>query len=285
VTLRSVGLGSGLVVDVPVGWSLAGAAAVNRGTERLLLAANVDIATLPTVSGNGDIDAAALSSAQVTVEIESFCRLACMGPTDETRLPLDWSTASSLYERALPSGHHEVAVGFRWFDLSRYLVARWVDDAAPSDIAAIAEIARSVRPERAVPATGEFNGWAAVGALADIAVGSVRFVPLPDGAIRQQRIQDDTPFFVVRGKQNLYAFISRPLYDQACEIRFDPATDRLVCAIEGRTYEWTRFGRYLGHGPPQNDLSQHRIIVRDGLVWVLYTRDSLISPIDEAAER
>lgn len=145
-------------------------------------------------------------------------------------------------------------------------------------------IARSLRADPPLPATGESHGWAGVGPLGEIAIGSVRRVPLPDGAIRQQRIQDDTPFFLIRGKQNLYAFISRPLYDQGCEIRFDDPSDHFVCQIEGRHYEWTRFGIYLGP-EPQSDLSQHRVIVRDGSVWVYYSRDSSIGPVDEAAER
>jgi hypothetical protein len=288
VSLRSVGLGNGLVVDVPVGWSLAGAGNVNRATQRALLAANVDIAVLPTLPGNGDVDAAALQSGQVTVEIESFCRMACTGPSDETRLPLDWGSAASIYERALPSGRHEVALGFRWFDTPLFVVGRWVDDALASDIAAIAEIARSIRPERPVPPTGEFNGWAGLGPLADIPVGTVRFTPLPAGAIVQQphRMWDTVPFYLVRGKQNLYAFVSRPLHDQRCEIGYDAAADRFRCAIDGRTYEWTRFGRYLGP-EPASDLTQHRVIVRDGLVWVQYLYDSLMTPSvrDEAAER
>ena len=100
VALRSIGLGNGLVVDVPVGWSLLGFGGVNRATQRLMLASNVDVATLPTLEGNGDIDAAALRSGQATVEIESFCRLSCSGPTDETPLPLDWTKAALLFERA-----------------------------------------------------------------------------------------------------------------------------------------------------------------------------------------
>ena len=113
VTLRSIGLGNGLVADVPVGWSLAGAGIVNRATQRALLAANVEIDGLPTLPGNGDVDAAALRSGQVTVEIESFCRSACMGPTDESRLPLDWAGAAPIYDRTLQGGRHELGLGFR----------------------------------------------------------------------------------------------------------------------------------------------------------------------------
>jgi hypothetical protein len=288
VTLRSIGLGNGLVADVPVGWSLAGAGIVNRATQRALLAANVEIDGLPTLPGNGDVDAAALRSGQVTVEIETFCRMACVGPTDESRLPLDWAAAAPIYDRTLPAGRHELGLGFRWFDAPLYVVARWVDDAPAADIAAIADIARSVRPERPVPAAGEFNGWAGLGPLTDIPVGTVRFTPLPADAIVQQpyRVWDVVPFFLVRGRQNLYAFVSRPLSDQRCEIGYDDVADRFRCTLDGRTYEWTRFGRYLGP-EPASDLSQHRVIVRDGLVWVLYLYDSLMTPSvrDEAAER
>ena len=288
VSLRSVGLGNGLVVDVSVAWSLAGAGIVNRATQRALLAANVEIAALPTLPGNGDVDAHALASGQVTVELESFCRMACMGPADESRLPLDRSAAARLYDRALPAGRHELGVGFRGFDTPLYVVARWVDDAPASDIAAIADIARSIRPERPVPTTGEFNGWAGLGPLAHIPVGTVRFTPLPAGAVVQQpyRVWDVVPFFLVRGKQDLYASVSRPLHDQRCEIGYDATADRFRCSVDARTYEWTRFGRYLGP-EPASDLSQHRVIVRDGLVWVHYLYDSLMTPSvrDDAAER
>jgi hypothetical protein len=288
VTLRSIGLGNGLVADIPVGWAVTGPGNVNRGTQRQMLAANVDLASLPGIPGNGDVDAAALPSGAVTVEIESFCRSACTGPGTETALPSDWSAAQPLFERTLPAGRHELGIGFRWFDMPMYVVARWVDDAPAADIAAIADIARSIRPERAVPAMGEFNGWQSVGPLGAIPVGTVRYTPLPDGAIIRPGYQvwDNVPYFLVRGRQNLYAFTSRPLVDRRCEIAYDATADRFRCAVDGRTYEWSRFGRYLGI-EPNSDLAQHRVIVRDGAVWVRYADASLLVPSvrDEAAER
>ena len=84
----------------------------------------------------------------------------------------------------------------------------------------------------------------------------------------------------------MFAFVSRPLVDPSCEIRYDATSDRFTCAIAGRTYEWTRFGRYLGP-EPQTDLPQYNVIVRDGIVWVAYARTTLLVPSvpDEAAER
>jgi hypothetical protein len=211
ITLRSVGLGNGLTVDVPVGWSLDGARGVNRGTYRLLLAANADVAELPTVAGNGDVDAAALQSGAATVEIESFCRLSCLGPTDETSLPLDWARAAALSDRTLPSGRHELAVGLRWFDRPMLVVARWADDAPAADIAAIAAVARSVRADPPLTATGEYNGWAGLGPLASIPLGTVRLVPLPAGAIIRPpyRTWDNEPFFIVHEPTGVLAFSSK----------------------------------------------------------------------------
>ena len=111
---------------------------------------------------------------------------------------------------------------------------------------------------------------------------------LPAGAIIRlpYRIWDNVPYFLVRGIQNLYAFVSRPLHDQRCDIHYDTASDHFSCTIDARTYEWTRFGTYLGP-EPQSNLTQHRAIIRDGIVWVGYTRDTRSTPTvpNEAAER
>ena len=287
ITLRIVDLAPGLVMDVPVGWGLNGPGYVNRITWRYVTAGNGDVATLSTIPGNGDIDAAALPSGRVTIEVESLCGLSCQGPADETSLPLDWSAATQR-RTGLPAGRHEQQLGVRWFDQPFVIVARWTDDAPAADIEAIADVVRSVRPDPAPPAAGEFNGWAGLGPLAAIPVGTVRFQPLPDGAIMRQpyRLWDNVPYFLVRGKQHLLAFTSRPLQDQRCDIHYDGASDQFACSVDGRTYQWTRFGRYLGT-EPQSDLPQHRVIVRDGMVWVRYVEDSLLVPSvpDEAAER
>jgi hypothetical protein len=284
VSLRSVALGNGLTLDVPVGWDLKGSGFLNKATQRLLLVGNGDLESLATIPGNGDIDPAALPSGRVTLEAEMFCSMSCQGPSDETTLPLDWSAAVPPRGPSLPADRHQLTLGVRWFDRSFLLVARWADDAPASDVAAIADIVRSVRADPPPPSTGEYNGWAGVGPLAELPVGSVRFVPLPAGAIHQPRVQDDSPIFVVRGARGLYAFSSRPLYDERCMIRFDAASDHFTCEVDGRTYAWTRFGALLGP-PPQNSLSQHPVLVRDGIVWVNYSRDYLTGPIDETAER
>lgn len=272
VSLRSVGLGNGLAVDVPVGWSLLGAGGVNRATQRLLLASNVDVATLPTVSGNGDVDAAALASGQVTVEVESFCRMSCQGPADESSLPLDWSDAAYRYDRPLPSGRHELELGFRWFDRPMFVVARWADDAPAADIAAIASVAGSIRPEPPLPATGEWNGWDGLGSLDEVAPGTVRLVPLPAGAIIRPpyRTWDNEPFFLVRVTEGVMAFSSKPLVDRRCVVAFDAASDHFTCVVDGRTFAWTRHGAYLGP-EPASDMRPLAVVVRDGTVWVRYS--------------
>ena len=285
---RLIALGNGLVLDVPLSWQTGPAANVNWATQRLALSGNGDLATLPTIPNNGDVDASTLPGGRVVVEVESFCRMSCQGPETETTLPLDWTLAAPLFTRTLPSDRHEAALGFRWFDQPIYLVARWADDAPASDISAIAAIARSIRPDPAPPVRGEYRGWDAVGAPIDFPVGTVRLEPLPAGAVirPQYRVWDNVPFFLVQGRQHLYAFTTRPLVDRRCEIRYDDGADHFTCTVEERTYEWTRFGRYLGP-EPSSDLAQHRVLVREGVVWVRYLEASLLVPSvrDEAAER
>lgn len=278
----------GLSLEVPARWSWnATPAAVNRATQRYLIAANGPLTDLPELPGNGDVDASALPSGRVVIEVESFCRLACTGPTNESSLPLDWSSAKPLLDRALPSGRHELAIGFRLFDQPTFMVARWADDALAADIAAISEVVRSIRTEPNPPAAGEYRGWAGIGPLANIPVGSVTLAPLPAGAaIRPPyRTYDNVPFYVVRGKQGIYAFRSRAFFDERCLIQYESVADRFACTVPGHSYEWTRFGRYLGP-EPASDLTQHRVIVRDGQVWVRYIEDSPRFPSvpDEAAE-
>jgi hypothetical protein len=154
-------------------------------------------------------------------------------------------------------------------------------------VAAIADMVKSIRAEPTPPATGEYRGWGGLGSLANIAVGSVTLVALPAGASLSQpnRSHGILPFYVVRGKQGIYAFRSRAFFDERCLIAYDSAADRLTCSVPGHLYEWTRFGKYLGPEPASN-LTQHRVIVRDGQVWVRYVEDAMMSPSvpDEAAE-
>lgn len=269
--LRSIGLGNGLTVDVPIGWSLKGPGNVNRATWRLLLAGNIDVASLATVPNNGDVDVAALPSGSVTLEVEYFCSLFCQGPTDETPLPLDWSVAAA-FGGSQPAGRHELALGFRWFDQPLFLVARWVDDAPAADVAAIADIVRSVRADPAPPATGEFDGWAGLGPLAAIPLGTVRLIPLPAGAIIRPpyRTWDNEPFYIVHEPTGVLAFSSKPLVDRRCVVAFDAPSDQFRCTVDGRTFAWTRRGSYLGP-EPASDMHPLTVIVRDGSVWVAYS--------------
>ena len=63
----------------------------------------------------------------------------------------------------------------------------------------------------------------------------------------------------------VYAFVSRPLFDERCEITYEKSSDHFVCRAGDRKFEWTRFGTYLGPEPASN-LAQHRVIVREGFV-------------------
>ena len=278
----------GLSLEIPPQWTWnAGFGLVNRATNRYFLSANGPLTDLPQVPGNGDVDASGLPSGRVVVELLAFCRFSCSGPTDETPLPLDWGAAAPLFSRVLPSDRHELSLGFRVFDRALFFVARWADDAPAADIAAIANVARSVRADPPLPATGEYRGWDGLGPLANIPIGSVTLTPLPVGAIIRPpyRTYDNGPFYVVRGKQGIYAFASRAFFDQSCQIQYDATADHLTCAVPGRTYTWTRFGTYLGPEPASN-LTQHRVIVRDGQVWVRYIEEGMLWPSvpDEAAE-
>lgn len=274
-------------MDVPASWTLGDAGNVNWAATRFLFAGNGDLAGLSKIRGNGDVDPAALPNDRVIVEIESFCRLMCAGPADETPLPLDWSSAAPRTP-GLPASLHERSLGFRWFDQPLFVIAMWGDGAPAADIAAIEAIVGSLRPDPVPPALGEFAGWDGIGPLSAIAVGAVTLHPLPPNAVIRPmyRLYDNEPYFVARGAQNIYAFDSRPLADRRCLIQFDAAIDRFWCDVPGRRYEWTHFGRYLGP-EPSSDLPQHRVIVRDGLVWVGYIESSRFAPSvrDEAAER
>lgn len=278
----------GLSLEIPARWTWNnGAGFVNRATNRYFIGANGPLIDLPVVPGNGDVDASVLPPGRVVVTVEEFCRLGCSGPATESGLPLDWSSAAPFLGRTLPSDRHELALGFRFFDQPLFVIARWADDAPAGDIAAIAGVVRSIGAEPMPPATGEYRGWDGIGPLANIPVGSVTLMPLPAGAIIRppNRTYDNTPFYLVRGKQGVYAFASRAFFYQSCEIQYDAAADRLTCAAPGRVYEWTRFGTYLGPEPASN-LTQHRVIVRDGQVWVRYIEEWMQWPSvpDEAAE-
>jgi hypothetical protein len=280
---QRVSLDGGLVLDAPSAWYVSKPREVNRATQRLTMVSNVEPNALPTLPGNGDVDAGALAPGTVSVEVEEFCRMSCQGPTAESSLPLDWGTATALYTRSLPAGRHEMAVSFRWFDAPVYVVARWAEDPS-TPAAAIPAIVQSVRADPMPPPSGEYFGWINAGQLDAISIGDVRRVPLPSSVPRTGRLPDDTPFFLVRGKVSVYAFVSRALVDEHCEIDYDPPSDQFRCVVSGRTYEWSRFGLYLGP-EPASALPQHRVIVRDGTLWVRYDRDSLITPPIEPAER
>lgn len=280
--------GDGLQIDLPVSWDLGPAGIVNRATQRYVFAGSGDLTSLPTVSGNGDVDGAALPAGRFVFEIESFCRLSCQGPETETALPLDWSTATPFLPAVeIPADRHQLSLAFRWFDHPMTVIARWADP-APRDVAFLPSVVASIRPIVPPPARGEYRGWDAIGADTDIPIGTVRLEPLPSGAVIRPPNQtwDNEPFFIVRGKRHIFAWTTRPLVDRRCVISYGAPNDQFSCVVEGRMYAWTRFGRYLGP-EPLSDLGQHRVIVRDGIVWVYYYAYGLFVPSvpDEAAER
>lgn len=282
-----------LIADVPSAWAAdLDGRIVNWAMWQLIAVGNGDLHGLATVPGNGDVDPLQLPRDRVIVQVQYQCRFVCRGPAEETPFPLDWSAAapaSAEREATLAAaGVHERTVGLRYFDTPLLVVGRWGDAAPPADIAAIARIVASIRPDPPAPGSGEFRGWANAGRLVDLPIGTVRLTPLPDGAVIRPpyRIFDNAPFFLVRGAKNIYAFSSRPLVDQRCEAAYDPSDDQFHCSIEGQRSSWTRFGHYLGPDP-NSEMSQHRVIIRDGAVWVHYLDASRLFPAvpDEAAER
>ncbi len=283
---RVVALGNGLAIDAPLAWQIAEGGVVNRGTQRLLMVGNGDLASLPTIPGNGDVDVTTLPNGRVVVEIEVFCRSFCMGPETETPLPLDWSTAVPLNDRALPAGRHEMAVAFRWFDEPIYIVARWADDAPAADIAAIPSIVRSVRADPPPPPAGLYGKWLGVGTLTVVPIGTVHSVPYPDGGRPSSQPEANAPFFVVRGRLHTFAFIARSYVGRSCELRYDGAADQFTC-VDDPSMRWSHFGTWLGEGLVARDLVQHPVLIRDGAIWVDYAISTLSEPTvpDEAAER
>ena len=288
IATRTVAFGEGLEIDMPASWAIGPPGIVNRAAQRYLFVGNGDLGSLPVVAGNGDVDGGALPAGRFVFEIESFCRLSCHGPDTETALPLDWSTATSFLPAvAIAPDHHQQSLAFRWFDRPYTVIARWADP-APPDIALFPSIVASIRPAVVPPTRGEYRGWDAIGDDASIAVGTVRLEPLPTGAVLRPpyRTWDNEPFFIVRGKLHIFAWTTRPLVDRRCVISYDASSDHFTCTVDARTYEWTRFGRYLGP-EPMSDLGQHRVITRDGIVWVYYYEYGISVPSvqNEAAER
>lgn len=285
-TVGVVALGNGLAIDVPLSWQIAEGGIVNRGIQRLLMVGNGDLASLPTIPGNGDVDPTTLPSGRVVVEIEVFCRLACRGPETETALPLDWSTAAPLYDRALPVGRHEMAVAFRWFGQPIYIVARWADDAPAADITAIPSIVRSVRADPLPPTTGLYGDWLGLGMLTDLPIGTVRTVPFPVGGRPSSQPEASAPFFVVRGRVHTLAFIARSYVGLNCELRYDGDAGQFTC-VDDPSIRWSHFGTWLGARLVARNLVQHPVLIRDGAIWVNYISSTLSEPTvpDEAAER
>lgn len=282
-----------LIADVPSAWAAdLDGRIVNRAMWQVVAVGNGDLHGLGTVSGNGDVDPIQLPRDRVIVQVQYQCRLSCRGPADETAFPLDWSAAAppaTEREATLAAaGVHERTIGLRYFDTPLIVVARWADAAPPADIAAVARIVASIRPDPPAPASGEFRGWTNAGPLADLPIATVRLVPLPPGAVirRPYQLFDNAPFFLVRGRKNVYAFSSRPLNDQRCEAVYDASDDQFHCTVDDRRYSWTRFGHFLSPDP-NSEMSQHRVIVREGIVWVYYLDANRLSPAvrDEAAER
>jgi len=259
-----------LVADIPTAWpaDLEGRS-MNRVMSQLLAVGNGDLRGLATVPGNGDLDPLQLPHDRVVVEVQHVCRIVCPGPPEETSFPFDWAAAtapSAEREAALAAaGVHERVLRVRYFSTPLTIVARWGDAAPAADVAAIGRIVASIRADPPPPTSGEYRGWAAAGPLSDLPVGTVRLVPLPPGAVIRMpgQLFDNAPFYLVRGRQNLYAFSVRPLNDQRCIATYEPSDDRFHCTVDGRQLSWTRFGHYLG-SEPASDLSQHQVIVRDG---------------------
>src|SRR5688572_19132717 len=199
---------AGFDVRLPRGWTADDRTTfVNRRTVRLLVIGNQGT-SLPAPTGNqtplpGQApDWTQLATDRIVLELSTFSGPGGPSPDaadTESAFPLDWSNA-----RPIADGQGNVAtalsMSFQHMLHRLTLIARIGTSALPSDVAEIAGIVASLRPEP-IPTSGEYRGWRVVGPLASLPVGTVEYFgsSAPSGY----------GFFVVRGSKTIFAFIDR----------------------------------------------------------------------------
>jgi hypothetical protein len=259
---------AGFDVRLPRGWTADDRTTlVNRRTVRLLVIGNQGT-SLPAPSGNQTPlpgqppDWTQLASEQIVLEL-----LELAGPggpsvdaaATESSFPLDWSNA-----RQMADGQGSVAtalsLSFQHMLRPLTLTARIGTSAPASDVADIADIVVSLRPEP-IPTGGEYRGWRVIGPLMSFQIGAVMHF--------DSSVERAYGFYFVRGARTMFAFLdSAYLFMGAmkpCPIRYEAASRTFVC--DATSERWSRVGKQLT-GAGSFGLAYHTMFVKDGLVFI-----------------
>ena len=256
---------TGLDVRLPRGWTAEEQSGlINRRTVRLLVIGNQGT-NLPAPTGNqtplpGQTpDWTQLATDRIVLELTSFSAPGGPSADTESSFPLDWSNA-----RPIADGQGNVAtafaLSFQTMFLRLTLTARIGTGAPPRDIAEIAGIVASIRPEP-IPTFGDYRGWRVIGPLASMPIGVVEHYTssAPNGY----------GFYVVRGSKTIFSFIDRAYQFMAamkpCPIRYEAVSRTFVCDATGE--RWSRVGKQLS-GSGSFGLPFHSVFVKDGIVLV-----------------
>lgn len=258
----------GFDVRLPRGWTADDQSTlVNRRTVRLLAIGNRGTSVPGPAANQTPLPGQApdwtqLATDRIVLELLSFSGPG--GPSadaadTESSFPLDWSNA-----RPIADGQGNVAtalsMSFQHMLHGLTLIARIGTSASPSDVAEIAGIVASLKPEP-IPMFGEYRGWRVIGPLASLPIGTVEYVSstAPGGY----------GFFVVRGSKTIFAFIDRAYQFMAamkpCRIRYETLSRTFIC--DDTSERWSRVGKQLS-GPGTFGLPFHSVFVKDGIVLV-----------------
>lgn len=237
---------------------------VNRRTVRLLVIGNQGT-SLPAPSGNQTLlpgqapEWTQLATDRIVLELTSFSGPGGPSADTESVFPLDWSNARPMADG---QGNVATALSLSFQQMLRPLsiVARIGTNAPLSDVAQIAGIVTSIRPEP-VPTFGEYRGWRVVGPLVSLPIGTVEHYTssAPNGY----------GFFLVRGSKTIFSFIDRAYQFMAamkpCRIDYETVSRTFVC--NETSERWSRVGKQLS-GPGTFGLPFHSVFVKDGIVLV-----------------
>jgi hypothetical protein len=251
-----------LELRLPRGWTAEEQnALINRRTVRLIVIGNQGT-NLPAPAGNQTPlpgrtpDWTQLASDRIVLELTTFSGPVGPSAATESAFPLDWSNA-----RPIADGQGNVAAAFALSFQTMLrpftITARIGTGAAPSDIAEIAGIVASIRPEP-IPTFGEYGGWRIIGPLASVPIGTV-----------EHYTSNGYGFYVVRGTKTVFSFIDRAYQFMAamkpCPIRYEAMSRTFVCDATGE--RWSRVGKQLS-GSGSFPLPFHPVFVKDGMVLV-----------------
>jgi hypothetical protein len=246
----------GFDLRLPAGWLASDREEViNRRSYRLLVVGNGGTDVGPTVSGNPDWTT--VPGDRIRLELMLFAGPGGGAFEGESRFPLDWSAA-----RALPDQGDFAVRALTFQHLLRPLtLTAHIGRSAPASLQDdLAKLVASLRPE-AIPAQGEYRGWQVMGPLDAFPVGTVRHFDAVGGAYG---------FFLVRGAQNVFAFIDHAYLFMAaikpCPLRYESYSRTFVCDSTGD--RWSRVGKQLSTETSWFGLPYHSAFVKDGLILV-----------------